>query len=93
MRTMEDVLKYAVIQLVAIIVYVTLDIHSILTIMLVMVRTNLKSLNHSIIFIDINECASGIDDCDHSCFNTVGSYVCDCNVGYVLDTDGSNCIG
>ena len=48
---------------------------------------------HIIIFIDINECASGTNDCEHSCFNTVGSYVCDCIVGYVLDTDGSTCTG
>ena len=43
MRIMEDVLKYAVIQLVAMDAYVVLDIHWILIIMLVMVRTSFEN--------------------------------------------------
>ena len=34
-----------------------------------------------------------IDQCHHTCINTVGSYICDCNVGYMLDSDGLTCIG
>ena len=43
MRIMEDVLKTAVIQLVAMDAYVVLDIHLILIIMLVMVRTSFEN--------------------------------------------------
>ena len=43
--------------------------------------------------IDINECSSNTDQCSNTCINTIGSYVCDCNVGYVLDDNGVNCIG
>ena len=44
--------------------------------------------------IDKNECsAADTNDCSHHCYNTVGSYVCDCNVGYKLDDDGLNCVG
>ena len=36
---------------------------------------------------DIDECASGIDDCDPVptilCVNHDGGYVCECNSGYV----------
>ena len=42
---------------------------------------------------DINECTEDTDDCSHDCYNTVGSYLCDCPTGYELDTDEVNCIG
>ena len=34
-----------------------------------------------------------IDQCHHTCINTIGSYICDCNVGYMLDSDGLTCTG
>ena len=44
--------------------------------------------------LDINECSnSNTDQCSNTCINTIGSYVCDCNIGYVLDDNGVNCIG
>ena len=92
MTVMEDVLKYALTQSAVIIVHVTLDTLLMLIIMLVMVRILFITITGNIP-IDIDECSAGTDDCEHTCFNTNGSYVCDCNVGYVLDTDGSDCIG
>ena len=42
-------------------------------------------------FVDIDECATGHDMCDHNCTNTPGSYVCTCYEGYY--EDGHRCIG
>ena len=33
---------------------------------------------------DINECTNGTNLCEHNCYNTNGSYVCDCEPGYQL---------
>ena len=41
--------------------------------------------------IDIDECSSS--PCGHMCTNTVGSFVCSCNDGYVLDSDQLSCNG
>ncbi|ROL42594.1 Nephronectin [Anabarilius grahami] len=41
---------------------------------------------------DINECGLPIRPCFHRCMNTMGSYHCFCNHGYMLDTDGKSCI-
>lgn len=44
--------------------------------------------------IDIDECAEGTDECDEHCYNTVGSYSCDCTSagpGYRLHSDGTTC--
>ena len=46
-----------------------------------------------IFYLDINECAEGIDNCDHNCTNTEGSFNCLCRNGYELDSDGHNCSG
>lgn len=43
---------------------------------------------------DIDECAEGTDECDEHCYNTVGSYSCDCMTagpGYRLHSDGTTC--
>ena len=42
-------------------------------------------------FLDINECAEGIDQCAHNCHNNIGSYTCSCNTGYRLNADGFRC--
>ena len=48
-----------------------------------------------IIFIhpDINECENGISGCQHICNNTVGSFYCSCNPGFMLNQDGKYCAG
>ena len=35
----------------------------------------------------------GGDQCDQNCRNTVGSYTCSCDTGYLLDSDGQTCDG
>ena len=42
---------------------------------------------------DINECAVYNGRCDHACTNTIGSYVCSCDSGYILNSDNHNCSG
>jgi len=50
--------------------------------------------------LDIDECFTEMDNCNRtfaSCFNTVGSFVCECNEGYVdrsadLDPSGTTCV-
>ena len=33
------------------------------------------------------------DGCDQGCINTLGSFQCDCDVGYELNEDGFTCDG
>ena len=42
---------------------------------------------------DINECVEGSDSCSQICTNTIGSYICSCNPGYRLASDGQACSG
>ena len=42
---------------------------------------------------DIDECATDQANCSQSCNNTIGSYQCSCNEGYVLDSDKHTCYG
>ena len=44
-------------------------------------------------FSDINECLEGTDECQQVCNNTIGSYLCDCRIGYALNDDGRTCSG
>ena len=43
-------------------------------------------------YVDIDECALGVDNCDDNanCSDTVGNYTCTCNTGYT--GDGLSCI-
>lgn len=44
------------------------------------------------IYIDVNECESVSPKvCQHTCENTVGSFICTCPNGYTLSSDGINC--
>ena len=43
--------------------------------------------------VDINECGEEIDGCAQNCTNTIGSYTCSCNPGFVIDTDRRSCNG
>ena len=43
---------------------------------------------------DSNECATSNGGCTHTCVNSVGSYRCECNSGYQLDSvDRRTCVG
>ena len=43
---------------------------------------------------DINECTiEGIASCSHTCINTIGSYQCSCNTGFVLSANQAFCQG
>ena len=42
---------------------------------------------------DIDECQINMAGCAHSCYNTIGSFTCDCMPGYALDNDDSTCNG
>ena len=45
------------------------------------------------LFLDVNEClAAGRAGCQHTCFNTRGSYSCSCEPGYRLHNDRHRCI-
>ena len=51
---------------------------------------------HDFLFVDKDECALGINDCNPEtsiCVNTLGSYVCHCKEGFVLGADGRTCEG
>ena len=40
---------------------------------------------------DIDECNTTMDACSQMCCNTLGSFVCKCSEGFLLDTDGTSC--
>ena len=43
--------------------------------------------------LDIDECAVDNGGCSDTCTNTLGSFLCQCPEGYILDTDDQTCIG
>ena len=45
--------------------------------------------------LDIDECSNeGINNCSSQlCINTLGSYLCNCQTGYKLNSDNYTCIG
>ena len=45
------------------------------------------------LFSDINECDVNTDNCSQLCNNTIGSYQCYCEDGYILDSDEHTCNG
>jgi len=47
----------------------------------------------SLLCTDIDECITGLHNCEHICVNNRGSYECDCQDGYELGKDKSTCIG
>lgn len=40
---------------------------------------------------DVDECED--EPCSHGCFNTYGSFMCNCDEGFELASDGTTCIG
>ena len=59
------------------------------------VHMHIKVFIHEYIFtyLEINECSDGTHVCSHTCTNTIASYTCDCNTGFLLETDGITCSG
>ena len=51
------------------------------------------TMHYGPINIDVDECASEIDECDQTCHNDDGSYTCSCDTGYILNDDGLFCDG
>lgn len=48
-------------------------------------RIKKKNLKNISTHTDIDECTLGLSDCGHNsiCTNTIGSFSCDCNKGYI----------
>ena len=44
-------------------------------------------------FVDIDECQGTSHGCIQLCTNTVGSYMCGCQIGFQLHGDGQRCNG
>ena len=42
---------------------------------------------------DVKECNISNGGCDHVCHEAPGTFVCTCNEGFELKSDGLNCIG
>ena len=42
---------------------------------------------------DINECSTGVSGCQQTCTNTEGSFLCGCNSGFNLNSNGRTCSG
>jgi fibulin 1/2 len=41
----------------------------------------------------MDECQDGTSTCQETCTNTMGSYICGCNEGFRLNSDGRTCYG
>ena len=44
-----------------------------------------------IVIADIDECTRGLNGCNQTCTNEIGSYSCSCASGYRLSSDGRGC--
>lgn len=42
-------------------------------------------------FSDEDECQENNGGCHHNCVNTIGSYLCECKVGYTLHSNKHSC--
>lgn len=47
----------------------------------------------NVILAEYDECATDHHGCDHICVNTLGSFKCECKIGYELHSDGKKCEG
>ena len=41
----------------------------------------------------MDDCALANGNCDHTCTNTIGSRMCSCDDGYMLESDNESCSG
>ena len=90
---METVVKFAPILLVATTVAVRLDF-IILQLMKRIVQVYSKFSFIDFYYLDVNECVDDNGGCSQLCINTVGSYYCECNIGYhFIDNSTTICIG
>ena len=48
--------------------------------------------NYIVSFLDVDECALNIHECEQICVDTTGSYECDCLSNYTLQSDGLSCV-
>ena len=44
-------------------------------------------------YSDVDECADANGGCDTTCINSIGSFKCQCGVGYTLEKDEKKCSG
>ena len=58
-------------------------------------KHNVYVQNHTYIsnHVDVHECLDENGGCSQICTNTIGSFICGCNNGYLLDADGTTCNG
>ena len=42
---------------------------------------------------EFDECSLSNHGCDHLCMNQLGSYSCECKIGYEIHSDGKRCEG
>ena len=43
--------------------------------------------------LEFDECARDDHGCEHLCINQLGTYECQCKIGYELHSDGKRCEG
>ena len=48
---------------------------------------------HLLLKADVDECKLGTHECNQICVNTVGSFMCDCYPGFILDINEYTCNG
>ena len=46
-----------------------------------------------IVSTDIDECSIGSNSCSQLCQNTIGSFDCSCQTGYIIGEDNKTCSG
>ena len=54
---------------------------------------NNKTLIYSICLLDVNECDVNNGGCNQTCVNEIGSYHCECDIGFLLHNDSHDCTG
>ena len=60
---------------------------------LIVIYTTLQCTWEFAINTDVNECSTGNGGCNQICSNSVGSFQCSCNQGFLLASNGFSCNG
>ena len=93
LRRVMVVLTCVLIQSVVIIAHV-IAVDMFFKVMRMIVKVSLILPKFLSIFVpDINECLNNNGGCDQTCTNSIGSYSCSCNIGFVLAPDEHSCYG